>query len=96
MLEQQELWQAVKVSQQALSKVSQFSRLFEHVFHDALPHVTGTKGKNDLFRSQSNTHKHFENIWIADGSTLEALFRKLESLQDAPGKWLASSLSSTY
>jgi len=37
-------------------------------------------------------HKHFENIWIADGSTLEALFRKLESLQDAPQGKLAGKL----
>jgi len=36
-------------------------------------------------------HKHFENIWIADGS-LEALFRKLESLQDAPQGKLAGKL----
>ncbi len=28
--------------------------------------------------------KNFENIWIADGSTLEALFRKLDSLSDVP------------
>jgi hypothetical protein len=29
----------------------------------------------------------FENIWIADGSTLEALFRKLKSLEDTqPGR----------
>ena len=33
------------------------------------------------------TLSKFENIWIADGSTLEALFRQLKSLEDVkPGK----------
>ncbi len=33
------------------------------------------------------TLSKFENIWIADGSTLEALFRKLKSLEEVkPGK----------
>ncbi|MFB2879625.1 hypothetical protein [Floridanema aerugineum] len=26
--------------------------------------------------------QHFDKIWVADGSTLEALFRKLKSLED--------------
>jgi len=38
-----------------------------------------------------NTHTSILNIWIADGSTL-ALFRKLESLQDAPQGKLAGKL----
>jgi hypothetical protein len=36
--------------------------------------------------------KNFENIWIADGSTLEALFRKLESLSDVPIGQLAGKM----
>jgi len=32
--------------------------------------------------------RHFEKIWVADGSTLEALFRKLKSLEDVkPGQY---------
>lgn len=31
-------------------------------------------------------HKHFQQLWVVDGSTLETLFRKLESLQDQPAK----------
>jgi len=36
--------------------------------------------------------KNFDNIWIADGSTLEALFRKLESLLDVPIGQLAGKM----
>ncbi|WDD36232.1 hypothetical protein PQG02_31685 (plasmid) [Nostoc sp. UHCC 0926] len=36
--------------------------------------------------------RHFQNIWIADGSTLEALFHKLESLQDVPIGALAGKI----
>jgi len=33
--------------------------------------------------------QQFEQVWIADSSTLEALFRKLDSLQDKRGeRWL--------
>ena len=91
MLEQQELlWgKAVKVSQQALSQrfLSFPAELFEHVFHDLLPQLQARwhqRQKRPLPVAVKYAHKHFENIWIADGSTLEALFRKLESLQDAP------------
>jgi len=57
--------------------------------------VTSTlapKAKRPLPVAVKYAHKHFENIWIADGSTLEALFRKLESLQDAPQGKLAGKL----
>jgi len=94
MLEQQELlWgKAVKVSQQALSQrfLSFPAELFEHVFMTcchSYKHV-GTRQKRPRVKY---AHKHFENIWIA-GSTLEALFRKLESLQDAPQGKLAGKL----
>jgi len=85
---------AVKVSQQALSKGFSFpAELFEHVFWTcySYKHV-GTKAKRPLPVAVKYAHKHFENIWIADGSTLEALFRKLESLQDAPQGKLAGKL----
>jgi hypothetical protein len=36
--------------------------------------------------------KNFENIWIADGSTLEALFKKLQSLSDVPIGQLAGKM----
>jgi len=70
------------------------AELFEHVFMTcchSYKHV-GTKAKRPLPVAVKYAHKHFENIWIADGSTLEALFRKLESLQDAPQGKLAGKL----
>ena len=36
--------------------------------------------------------KYFEQIWVADGSTLEALFRKLNSLEDVPRGQLAGKI----
>jgi hypothetical protein len=36
--------------------------------------------------------KNFENIWIADGSTLEAYFVNLESLSDVPIGQLAGKM----
>jgi len=35
---------------------------------------------------------NFERIWIADGSTLEALFRKLKSLEDLKAGQLAGKI----
>jgi hypothetical protein len=35
---------------------------------------------------------HFQKIWVVDGSTLEALFRKLKSLEDAPRGQLAGKI----
>jgi len=36
--------------------------------------------------------KRFERIWIADTSTLEALFRHLDSLQEKPAGTLAGKM----
>ena len=36
--------------------------------------------------------QHFEQIWAADGSVLEAWFRKLKSLQDCPVGQLAGKI----
>ena len=36
--------------------------------------------------------EHFSAIWIVDGSTLEALFRKLKALEDAPFGQLAGKM----
>ena len=99
MLEQQELlWgKAVKVSQQGLSQrfLNFPAELFERVFHDLLPHLQvrwHTRQKRPLPPAVKYASKHFQNIWIADGSTLEALFRKLESLENAPQGKLAGKI----
>lgn len=99
MLEQQELlWgKAVKVSQQGLSQrfLCFPSELFERVFHDLLPLLQARwhqRQKRPLPAALKWARSHFEQIWAADGSTLEALFRKLDSLQDAPSGKLAGKI----
>jgi hypothetical protein len=53
------------------------------VFKELLPHFRHqwlTRKSRPLPDSVQFALKNFENIWIADGSTLEALFKKLQSL----------------
>ena len=99
MLEQEELlWgKVVRISQQALSQrlLSFPSELFERVFHDLLPLLRSrwdVREKRPLPAAVKYARNHFENIWIADGSTLEALFRKLDSLSDVPQGKLAGKI----
>ncbi len=82
----------IKVSQQALSQrfLTFPAILFENIFHDILPILKvrwSTRQNRPLPDLVQFTLSKFENIWIADGSTLEALFRKLKSLESvSPGK----------
>lgn len=99
MLEQQELlWgKAVKVSQQALSQrfLSFPASLFERVLHDLLPLLQArwhTRQQRPLPTAVKWARSHFDHIWAEDGSTLEALFRKLDSLQDVPQGKLAGKI----
>lgn len=84
------LWcQPQNISQQALSQrfLTFPAILFEKVFKELLPHFRQKwlmRKSRPLPDSVQFALKNFENIWIADGSTLEALFRKLESLSDVP------------
>lgn len=84
------LWcQAVTVSQQALSQrfLSFPAELFERVLKELLPNLQARwheRQKRPLPASLAYASQHFEQIWVADGSTLEALFRKLKVLQDVP------------
>lgn len=84
------LWcDRLKVSQQAVSKrfLTFPSELFEEVFKEILPSLTQkwhTRNCRPLPESVQFTLTRFEKIWIADGSTLEALFKKLKSLEDVP------------
>lgn len=92
------LWcRATKVSQQALSErfLTFPAELFERVFKDLLPQLQQNwrqRSKRPLPDSINEALKHFERIWVADGSTLEALFRKLKSLEDAPKGQLAGKI----
>jgi hypothetical protein len=92
------LWcKAVKVSQQALSKrlLAFPAELFERVFKDLLPTLAKRwqqRRRRALPPAIIIARQTFDRIWIVDGSTLEALFRKLESLQEAPIGQLAGKI----
>ena len=82
----------IKVSQQALSQrfLTFPTVLFERIFQEILPNLKArwsARQDRPLPESVQFTLSQFENIWCVDGSTLEALFRKLKSLEEVePGK----------
>ena len=87
------LWcSPIKVSQQALSQrfLTFPAVLFERIIQEILPNLKArwsARQDRPLPESVQFTLSQFENIWCADGSTLEALFRKLKSLEEVkPGK----------
>jgi hypothetical protein len=92
------LWcRATKVSQQALCErfLTFPAELFERVFKDLLPQLQAhwqQRSSRPLPDSIKFARKYFERIWVADGSTLEALFRKLKSLEDVPRGQLAGKI----
>ncbi|HEY9638459.1 MAG TPA: IS4 family transposase [Coleofasciculaceae cyanobacterium] len=92
------LWCSPKtVSQQAISQrfLTFPACLFEKVFKDLLPHLKAawhTRTSRPIPESVQFTLGLFEKIWIVDCSTLEALFRKLRSLEDAPQGQLAGKM----
>ena len=93
------LWcNPTKVSQQAVSQrfLTFPSELFEKVFKDLLPSLRAawhSRNKRPLPESIKFTLLKFDKIWIIDGSTLEALFRKLQSLEEAQRGQLAGKMS---
>ena len=92
------LWcKATVVSQQALSQrfLSFPAALFEQVFLDLLPQFKqrwAGRQRRLLPASVQCAKKQFDQIWIADSSTLEALFLKLKSLQDKTVGTLAGKM----
>ena len=92
------LWCSVtKVAQQSLSERFLVfpSELFERVFKDLLPQLQlnwQRRLKRPLPDSVKFALCNFERIWIADGSTLEALFLKLKSLEDLKTGQLAGKI----
>ena len=92
------LWvEATKVTQKALSKrfLTFPAILFEKVFKELLPHLQqqwNSRQKRPLPDSVNFALSRFKKIWIVDGSTLEALFRKLKSLEDVPPGTLAGKI----
>jgi hypothetical protein len=91
------LWaKAVSVSRQAVGErfLSFPHQLFEEVFQALAPTLKErwAQRSRPLPPSITFAMKHFENVWAADGSVLEALFRKLDSLQDCPAGQLAGKI----
>jgi len=92
------LWcKAVKVRQQSLSERFLVfpAELFERVLKDLLPKLKERwvkREKRPLPPSVVVARRYFDNIWAADGSTLEALFRKLKALRDVPAGQLAGKM----
>ena len=86
-----------QVTQQAVSQrfLTFPASLFERVFKELLPELKKAwhrRQHRPLPESVQFTLSKFEKIWIIDGSTLEALFRKLKSLEDAPTGQLAGKI----
>jgi hypothetical protein len=80
----------LEVSQQALSQrfLCFAAQLFERVLKALLLRLRQRWAQRQRPLSASLTHatEHFTRVLVADGSTLEALFRKLKALQElAPG-----------
>lgn len=92
------LWcKAVKVSQQALSERFLVfpAELFERVYKELVPSLMERwehRERRPLPPAIETAQAHFEHIWAADGSTLEALFRKLDALKDVKAGQLAGKM----
>src|SRR4028118_1246384 len=85
------------ISQQAISQrfLTFPACLFEKVFKDLLPDLKAawhTRTSRPVPECVQFTLSRFERIWIVDCSTLEALFRKLNSLEDVPQGQLAGKM----
>ncbi len=86
-----------KVSQQALSQrfLTFPAILFENIFTELLPSLKArwsARHNRSLPESVQFTLSKFDKIWIADGSTLEALFCKLKSLSEVKSGKLAGKM----
>ena len=85
-----------KVSQQALSKrfLNFPAELFQRVLVDLLPKLRErwAARQRPLPASVVCARQTFSRILAVDGSTLEALFRKLKALKDAPPGSLAGKI----
>jgi Transposase DDE domain len=92
------LWcERTKVSQQAISQrfLTFPAELFERVFKELLPEFSNkwhSRKQRPLPQSLEFARTKFDRIWACDGSTLEALFKKLNSLEDVPIGQLAGKM----
>ena len=86
-----------QVSQQAVSKrfLTFPAELFEKVFKDLLPYLRAVwhqRTNRPIPESVQFTLLKFEKIWVIDGTVLEALFKKLKSLEELPKGQLAGKI----
>ena len=92
------LWcKPTKVSQQALAQrfLTFPAILFERIFHEILPQLKvrwSARHNRPLPESVQFSLSKFDQILCADGSTLEALFRKLKSLESVKPGSLAGKM----
>jgi hypothetical protein len=92
------LWcERTQVSQQALAQrfLTFPAEIFERVFKELLPEFEQkwySRKQRPLPESIQFARTKFERIWASDGSTLEAVFRKLDSLTEAPKNQLAGKI----
>ena len=92
------LWcNPTQISQQAVSKrfLTFPAELFEKVLKDLLPYLKSSWSKRKhrpLPESVEFTLSKFDKIWIVDSSVLEALFKKLKSLEEIPQGQLAGKI----
>lgn len=92
------LWcEPTQVSQQALSQrfLTFPAEIFERVFKELLPQFEQkwhSRNKRPLPESIQFARTKFARIWASDGSTLEAVFRKLDSLTEVPKNQLAGKI----
>jgi len=92
------LWcKAVEVRQQSLSERFLVfpAELFERVLKTLVPTLVERwqqRQQRPLPIAVQKAREHFDAIRIVDGSTLEALFRKLKALEDAPIGQLAGKM----
>jgi hypothetical protein len=92
------LWcEPTQVSQQALSQrfLTFPAAIFERVFQELLPQFEQkwhSRNKRPLPSSIQFARTKFARIWASDGSTLEAVFKKLDSLAEVPKNQLAGKI----
>ncbi len=88
----------MEVSQQALSKRFLLFpyEIFRRVLLDLRPTLRerALGRERPLPKSVKHAQQHFDHIWAVDGSTLEALFRKLKALKDVAVGQLAGKICS--
>jgi hypothetical protein len=92
------LWcEPTQVSQQALAQrfLTFPAEIFERVFKELLPEFERkwhSRNQRPLPSSIQFARTKFARIWASDGSTLEAIFKKLDSLAEVPKNQLAGKI----